>query len=306
MSSTERKLEHATSLLLRYWIHTAHTFACSDIMIRILSDLHYRDATSRLHDLTALEPLLDGVTELWLNGDTCDSQSGMPPAKLAEIRDFFIRRVPRVRFITGNHDPDISNEHDAHAAEGRLWACHGDAFLDDIVPWSRVRAKLVERINQARRTHPERDYTSFADRVLTMREACLGFARECDPERRSSGHRLRRLCMEFFPPRQPWAMLHTWRTFPTKAARATARWHPEAQIIVTGHVHFPRVWRRGRHTIINTGAFSGPLGAFTVEYAQNNVTVRRVELRQRQWHPGKPVATIPLASSTAQPVSHQA
>ena len=103
-------------------------------MLRILSDLHFRDATSRLERLEDLLPLLDGVNELWLNGDTCDNQSGMTPEKLGEIKQFFTTHVPQVRFIPGNHDPDISPIHEASTADGRIWACHGDAFLDDIVP----------------------------------------------------------------------------------------------------------------------------------------------------------------------------
>ncbi|MBT5901120.1 MAG: hypothetical protein HOH58_03320 [Opitutaceae bacterium] len=265
-------------------------------MLRILSDLHFRDATSRLERLEDLLPLLEGVTELWLNGDTCDNQSGMTAAELAEIKEFFTAHVPRVRFITGNHDPDISEEHEASAAHGRIWACHGDACLDDIVPWSRVRETLVDRINEIRSAHPELNYTSFEDRVRIMRMACTGFARECDPEKQDSWHLLRRICTEFFPPRQPWAMVHTWATFGTRAATAAAIWRPEARVIVSGHVHFPRIWQRGDRTVINTGAFTGPLGAYVVEYAEKLVTVRRIESRDRRWHPGKIVSTIPLAS----------
>ena len=199
-------------------------------MLRILSDLHFRDATSRLERLEDLLPLLEGVTELWLNGDTCDNQSGMTAAELAEIKEFFTAHVPRVRFITGNHDPDISEEHEASAAHGRIWACHGDACLDDIVPWSRVRETLVDRINEIRSAHPELNYTSFEDRVRIMRMACTGFARECDPEKQDSWHLLRRICTEFFPPRQPWAMVHTWATFGTRAATAAARVPKVAQV----------------------------------------------------------------------------
>jgi hypothetical protein len=72
-------------------------------MLRILSDLHFRDATSRLERLEDLLPLLEGVTELWMNGDTCDNQSGMTATELSEIKQFFTAHVPSVRFITGNH-----------------------------------------------------------------------------------------------------------------------------------------------------------------------------------------------------------
>lgn len=265
-------------------------------MLRILSDLHFRDATSRLVRLDDLAPLLEGVTELWLNGDTCDNQSGMTAAELGKIKRYFETNVPRVRFITGNHDPDISEDHDASAANGRIWACHGDAFLDDIVPWSRVRDLLLSRMAEIRASHPELVFESFEDRIRIMRMACTGFARECDPEKRSSWHLLRRICTEFFPPRQPWAMLHTWATFGTRAAAAAAQWRPDAQVIVSGHVHFPRVWHQGKRTVINTGAFTGPLGAYAVDFEDETVTVKRIQLLNGSWHAGRVVSTIPLAS----------
>ncbi len=264
-------------------------------MLRILSDLHFRDASSKLKQLEDLDPLLAGVKELWLNGDTCDNQSGMTVEETAEVTRFFTNRVPRVRFITGNHDPDISSDHAATAANGRLWAFHGDVIFPDVVPWSRVRSKMVARVEAARRRHPERDFESFDGRMACLRDACIGFRRECDPKRVDLLHRLRRLRTEFFPPRQPWAMVHSWATFATRIARASRQWQPQARVITTGHIHFPRVWRRDDLTIINTGAFTGPLGAATVEMSDDNVVVRRIHAKAGAWHAGKVLAEIPLA-----------
>ncbi|GAB5562805.1 MAG: hypothetical protein SynsKO_44520 [Synoicihabitans sp.] len=273
-------------------------------MIRVLSDLHFRDATSKIDRLHDLEPLLDGVSELWINGDCCDNQSGMTRTELDEIRGFFNDRVRRVRFITGNHDPDISHEHEAQTPDGRVWATHGDVFLDDIVPWSRVRSNLLDRMAAVRRAHPELGFDSFEERIFIMRETCTGFARECDPERRDRRHLLKRLITELFPPRQPWSILRTWWTFADRVAPRAKAWRPQAQVILTGHVHFPRVWRRGPQTVINTGAFSGPLGAFAVDILNGVVTVRRVTQQDQRWQPGKVVTAITLADTPAPTVSH--
>ena len=264
-------------------------------MLRILSDLHLRDASTRVQRIEDLAPLLQDVDELWLNGDTCDNQSGMTPRELAEMKTFFTSRVSRVRFITGNHDPDISDCHDATAAGDRLWATHGDVFLDSIVPWSRVRADLEARLKDRLAEDPSLDFTTFTDRILAMRRACIGFRRECDPERKDPAHRLRRLVTEFFPPRQPMAMLHTWWTFPDRVVEATQRWRPDARIVVTGHVHFPRIWRHGPLSVINTGAFSGPVGARAVDVHDDRVEVRRIENHTDGWRATRVLATIPLA-----------
>lgn len=264
-------------------------------MLRILSDLHLRDASTRIRRLEDLAPLLEGVDELWLNGDTCDNQSGMTPAELARIQTFFTARVPRVRFITGNHDPDISDCHEASAADGLLWATHGDVFLDSVVPWSRVRDQLEARVRDQLARDPNLDFTSFDGRVTAMRRACTGFRRECDPERKDPSHRFRRLLMEFFPPRQPMAMVHTWWTFPARVVEAARRWRPAAHIIVTGHVHFPRTWRHADKIVINTGAFSGPVGARAVDVHSDRVEVRRIENHPDGWRTTRVLATIPLA-----------
>lgn len=274
-------------------------------MLRILSDLHLRDASSRIRRLEDLSPLLDGVDELWLNGDTCDNQSGMPASALDDLRDFFTSRVPRVRFLTGNHDPDLSDAHEASCAEGRVWVTHGDVFLDDMVPWGRTRSKYVTCLQEILSNDTSLDFSTFEGRIRAMRQAAARIGRNFDPERTDLRHQLSRLVAVFFPPRQTFAMLHTWWTFPTRVVACTQRWRPAARIIVTGHVHFPRIWHRGDYTVINTGAFTGPLGARTVDIEAGQLTVRTIRQRDGAWHPGRRLATIPLASPGTPSLSKQ-
>lgn len=266
-------------------------------MLRILSDLHFHDASSKLRRLDDLEPLLAGVDTLWLNGDTCDNQSGLSAAAVAEMLAFFRSRVPAVRFITGNHDPDISQDHWLETAEARLCAVHGDVFFDDLVPWGRQRELITARRQAARLLHPELDDRGLAGRIALHRLACTGLASEHNLESRHPAHRLRRLVAALFPPSQFLAMLRVWRTLPGLVAVHAPEWFPAAQVVVTGHVHFPRVWRRGALTVVNTGAFAGPLGAYAVDLTENIVTVRRVRERTGRWFPGRVVATIPLVAT---------
>lgn len=263
-------------------------------MLRIFSDLHVRDASSRVRSLEELAPLLDGVEELWVNGDCCDSQCGMTAADLEAIRQFFRARVPRVRFLTGNHDPDISAEHHAAAAGGRVWVTHGDVFFDDIVPWSRLRPQLRRRVAAARAELPGQDFTSVDGRLAVMRRALLGLHQEWNPEDRNPVHRIRRLAGVLFPPRQPWAMLRVWHGFADIAARHLARWRPETQVLVAGHTHYPCVRRRGGLTVVNTGAFAGPFGACCADIDGDTVRVRRVGRDGASWHAGRITAEIPL------------
>jgi predicted phosphodiesterase len=307
-SSASREAEHKNGCAAWFVIGPTHTnrFDWSAFMLRILSDLHFRDATTRLRRLEDLAPVLEDVDELWLNGDTCDNQTGMTMKQLDDIRDFFRQRVPRVRFITGNHDPNISDDHEALTADGLLWATHGDVFMDEIVPWSRVVEKLRARVAAARTARDDLNYSVLPDRYLIQRAACRGFGRECDPERAHWSHRLKRIAIEMFPPRQPYAMVKSWLTMASRVADGAERWHPAARVVVTGHVHWPFVARRGERTIINTGAFSSPVGAYAVSWDGAKITVSRLEQRRALWHCGRTVAEIPLATPAASAVSKSA
>lgn len=266
-------------------------------MLRILSDLHVRDASSRVRSLRELEPLFAGVEELWINGDCCDSQCGLRAEELAAIRRFFTDRVPRVRFLTGNHDPDISDLHHCSTADGRVWATHGDVFFDDIVPWSRLLPELRRRVAAARAAMPERRFDDLDDRLAIMRRALLGLRQHWDPEQAGLGHRLARLAGTLFPPRQPWAMLQAWRGFPDLVARRVADWQPGAQVMVAGHTHYPCLRRRGNLTVVNTGAFAGPFGAYCVDVAGDRVTVRLVRKQHGTWGVAGLVAELELGNA---------
>ena len=272
-------------------------------MLRILSDLHFRDAASRLRRLEDLEPLFEGVDELWLNGDTCDNQTGMSAEEIETIRTFFRDRVRTVRFLTGNHDPDISTDHWCATPDGRLCATHGDAFFENAVPWSRQHDMLGTRIRAAMAVHPELDDTTLDGRLALHRIACTGLPRECDPENTSHLHRLRRLVTEFWPPRQPLEMLRAWRSLPDRVAAVAPRWFPRAQVVVTGHVHYPKVWRRGPLTVVNTGALTGPLGAYLVDLIGDRVAVHRLQLRRGRWQAGHLVAGFPLRPAERPPAA---
>ncbi len=265
-------------------------------LLRILSDLHLGDERSSLRDPAQLAPLLEGVGELVLNGDTCDTQHDLGPAEVAALKEFFTARVPSVTFLTGNHDPDISAAHELELADGRVWVTHGDVLFDDIAPWSRLRPELARRLALIRPRHPTADWTNISTRLPMMREACLKLP--CEHASRLGGGvltKLQRAARDLFPPNRALAMLRAWAAAPRLAARLAAAQRPAARLIVTGHIHFPGVRRSGGRTVVNTGSFSPPLGARCVDLAGGTVRVRRVERREDIFYPGRVVAEFPLA-----------
>ncbi len=268
-------------------------------LTRILSDLHYGDERSRLRDLSALNPLLEGVDTLVLNGDCCHTQAGAVPEQIAALRAYFAGWGRPVVFVTGNHDPDISTTHELALEDGRVWVTHGDVLFDSIAPWCHLREELIRRLVPIRQRHAPEDWVNLPTRLLMIREACLGLPCEQLPELHSSPQRAARLARDLFPPQRALAMLHTWAVAPGRAARLAAAQRPAAQVVVIGHVHFPGVWRRVGRTVVNTGAFCPPLGALLVDLAGGHVQVRKIEGLGGAFHPGRVVADFALAPLVA-------
>lgn len=264
-------------------------------MLRVLSDLHLHDARTLVRDWRQLEPLLAGVRTLVLNGDTVEMRHHLTPAQLDEIRDFFRARVPEVVFVTGNHDPDISATHEHLAAGGRVWVTHGDVCFDDLTPWSRHAAEIRRAVAAQLALDPGADFARLDVRFRIARHVARTEVNLPDLATGGWGAHLRWAWRTFFPPRQVLAMLRCWRDLPSRAAALARAQRPMAQVVVTGHVHFPGVWRVGPAlTVINTGSFLRPLGGHLVDVVGDQVSVRRIERGRAGFHPGKLLAQIPL------------
>jgi len=264
-------------------------------VLRILSDLHFYDARSQVRDLRQLEPLLAGVRTLVINGDSCEMRPGVPVPDVARLQEFFRARVPEVVFVTGNHDPDISDTHELLLADGRVWVTHGDACFDDLTPWSRMLPQLREAVHRLLAAEPAADYRDMTTRLRIARQAARIVGTEIDPADAGFQATLVRLWDTFFPPTQILAMLRAWRDLPTLAATLAQAQRPTAQVVVTGHVHFPGVWvRPARPTVINTGSFFSPLGGHLVDVETGRVVVRRIRRSRGLFESGRTVAEIPL------------
>jgi predicted phosphodiesterase len=263
-------------------------------MLRILSDLHLFDARTLVRDLRQLEPLLAGVETLVINGDSCEMRRGATTAQVAAMREFFAMRVPEVIFVTGNHDPEISDRHELLLDGGRVWVTHGDIFLDDLTPWARQQPELRRQVQRLLAADPGADYGNLDVRIRIARAVARQETEFPDRTSRNWSAHLRWLWHTFLPPRQPLAMLRSWRQLPARAAAMAAAQRPTAQVVVTGHVHFPGVWRkRGRPTVVNTGSFFSPLGGNLVDLTGDTLVVRRVARR------GGDFVALPLAAGGA-------
>jgi predicted phosphodiesterase len=267
------------------------------VLTRVISDVHYQDPASWIQELHQLEPLLNGVDVLIVNGDLLDTQilSDAAPT-VAKIKSFLAARVPQVVYLTGNHDPDISNVHELSLAQDSIWITHGDVFFDDIAPWGRPVVELRRRIRALAGNLSREQFRQLETRFKIFRQVTLKLPREHDPEARHFFAKCLRIFRAVFPPTRVLTMMRVWREMPDIAARYADEQRPRAKIILTGHTHFHGVWKRGRHVIVNTGSLCAPREGQIVDITENALEVRRVVRRKGLFYPGKAVEKFSFAS----------
>ncbi len=275
-------------------------------LTRIFSDLHYGDRASRIRKLAHLQPLLDGVDHLVLNGDTLDTRPGPAPAHTAACRDevleFFPQHVPRVTFLTGNHDPDLTSHHVLDLEGSAVFVTHGDILHDDIVPWSQDAPLIRPQIAAALAALPIAQRTQLASRLTVWRSVAAAI-----PQRHQSESRGLRYALHFardtvWPPLRVWRVWLTWRKETPRAAAFARTYRPDAKFFVIGHTHRPGAWTTPSGVVvINTGSFCQPFGGCAVDLAGSRVRVRRIISRKGEFRLGATCAEFSLAQTDTAP-----
>ncbi len=226
--------------------------------IVILSDLHL--GGPQAPEVSALRPLWADADEVIFNGDTAEVHHpdywSHAARALLQLFDSCEADQTVPTFISGNHDPYLSDQRHAHLAGGDVFVTHGDAMHPAIAPWSPARHRLRRAHDAALSAVAEESRDNLETRLAACQHA--SFAEWNDPDevraetRRTS--RLGLLLRPFLIAR----ILRYWSIFPRLAAEFTARHAPDARIIVTGHSHRAGIWTVNGRTVINTGCFSFP------------------------------------------------
>ncbi len=268
-------------------------------VIRILSDLHYGDLGGRVRTLAMLRPLFDGADALVLNGDTLDTRPGPDPAGTAALRaevlDFFRRSAPPTTLLTGNHDPDISDQHTLDLANGQVLLMHGDVIFDDLVPWSQdapiIRQRLAEQLGPL--TPADREHLD--PRSVVYRRVAASIPQRHQSERNGLKHAWGYIQDTVWPPMRVLRILGAWHRAPRLTAALTRRSRPQAKYAIIGHIHRPGSWRHANGvTVLNTGSFGPPLGGCVVDVLPDGLRQRRIIPRAGEFHLGKTIAEFPL------------
>lgn len=267
---------------------------------RILSDLHFGDKASRVARLAQIRPLLDGVPQLVMNGDTLDTRPGPNPAHTAacraEIGAFFARETPATTFLTGNHDADLSDLHSLDLAQGAVFVVHGDVFFDNIVPWSADVPKIERLIAAELERAPPEERHRLEYRLAMFRRVAAAIPQRHQAERHGLKYLARILVDLAWPPWRALWIMRAWKMAPQNAADMTRRHRPDARFVVAGHTHRPGIWQMPSGlVVINTGSYCRPLGGSAVDLTESGLIVREITPRNGEFRLGPTIAEFPLA-----------
>lgn len=276
---------------------------------RIISDLHFADQASRVTELAQLAPLLDDTDQLICNGDTMDTRPGPAPDTTAATLDTlqsFVRAagIP-VQFITGNHDPDISDRHFALLAGEKVLLTHGDILYDSIVPWGRDAALAGEFVRELRNSASTRPH-DLRSLLQIHRDSARRIPQRHQAERDGLKYLASFLGDTLWPLDRVWRILKAWRQMPALAHALLETHCPDARFLIIGHTHRPGIWPLANGAVlINTGSFCPPTGRQLVDLTATELLVRRIEQRRRDFHAGRVIARFALTPgrSSVMPLS---
>lgn len=249
--------------------------------IRILSDLHLGHPGSKITDVAQIRPLLEGAKTVLFNGDTFELRK----QSLRSITDQFQADLAaqchglgvRAVYMTGNHDPAISDVHHLDLCGGKVFLTHGDFLYEDVSPWSKLVDSLHEQLEVVRATYPE-DYLDDLDLRLGAAKQISANAkvRTAKGKPGLSG-KIHATLAEAWPPRRPLKILETWASSHHVAHDLRDQFRPGAEFIIYGHTHRAVHHRRaGKHSI-NTGAFLPLAGSLVVEIEHGALHVMRAK-----------------------------
>jgi predicted phosphodiesterase len=281
----------------------SHSPPLAETITRILSDIHYGDHSSRVRSLSQLAPLTAGIGRLVINGDMLDTRAGPNPAHTeacrAEVRDFVARAGVPVTFLTGNHDPDFTEQHTLEFAGGQVFVIHGDILFDSITPWGHDAEPIRRSVQAGLAALPPGADQVLEERIRVFRRVAAAIPQRHQAERQRVKYVYRFLTDTIWPPHSALSMLRAWRDTPGLASALTQRHRPRAKFVVTGHTHRPGIWNVQGVTVINTGSFSFPFGGQAVDLTADHLTVRRIRMQGGNFVPGPVIAEFALAEADA-------
>ena len=224
----------------------------------ILADTHFgRSDGGGARSVAALRPLWRGCDRLIFNGDVAEvhdaSLRGEAARAVLEIQQACDEDGVDVTFLSGNHDPLLSDQRYLSLCNDEVFVTHGDILHPAISPWT-GHAKQVAEMNREALACLEREGTPEQDRPFDAAQHAA--FRKWSPA--PSGQRPPRPARLGGKAGMAWKVakvLWYWHCLPREANRFAQRYAPSSRFFVFGHIHRAGVWSFGDRVVMNTGAY---------------------------------------------------
>lgn len=266
--------------------------------IVILSDTHLGRGNRGGRSAEDLRPLWQGADRLIFNGDVAEINDHTCRAEAARqvlmIQEFCDEDEVDVTFLSGNHDPMISDIRQLTLCDGQVFVTHGDLLHPAISPWCADSSALRFVNEYALEVLGKEGQDSFDGQAAAAQFAA---SQKWDEIERKRGPQPSKLKNLIALPIKVARVFWYWNTLPRRAARFVARHSPQARYFVFGHIHRSGIWTFGQRTIINTGSYDFPSKPFGVVIEGNVMRVMPIVRDENAFRFGdEPSATFHLSA----------
>lgn len=267
--------------------------------VRILSDLHLGHDMSIVRDISSLRPLIAGARHLIFNGDTLQEREGPFRQKsldlLAGLQALCAEEGVTTTWLRGNHDPTHWALELLDLMDGQVTITHGDVWLRLISPWSVSMKEYRPVLEAIHDEYSAADRQDLATRLEILQRCRLALPPSHTRQRgQSLTDRAGLFFREIWPPKRPWEVLKVYAQLPSLASEFAATFRPRSRVLLFGHTHRAKVWRRSQRLLINTGAFVTFAKPLMVEIKDRLLTAHPLTEKNNLWQKEPPIASQPL------------
>ena len=243
----------------------------------ILSDTHLAGNGQGAGSADALRPLWQGADELVLNGDIAElshpTQRADAARQVMRMQDLCEEDGVRLTFLSGNHDPLITDRRFLRLCSGEVFLTHGDMLHPAISPWTSYAKQLRELHQDALGQLELIDRAQLDQQAMAAAHASHI---KWDHLAEQDMHTLGPIADKFDKARKVAKVLWFWHRLPKLAATFAQRYAPESRFFIFGHIHRAGVWQFGEQTIINTGSYHCPRRPHAIVLDDQTLTMHRV------------------------------
>lgn len=244
--------------------------------IRFVSDWHLGHPGSQLQSIDQVEHLLAEVGTLVMVGDGREELVNGWRARADELwqnlQALCQERGVEFLALTGNHDPNASEEGWMKLADGRILATHGDMIYDTASPWSKELFANRKAVEDVLASH---SCSCLKERWLCAREVGILLR----PDAKMAPNFWGYLKLAFWPPERLLEIGKVWGQFPREGVRFLERFSPETKTLICGHFHRAGRFRHGEREVWNTGSLMKLSKGFVIDFDGAELVSRPIALQ---------------------------